>query len=1179
MMAGGANPPVSRGNNDGDDQPQLSIGETVYPVSSVVNLRDAPQITEAELEMMRERFRNRPELERESTPIENAPQADSGTETETPVETPGPLAPMPTPLRSFVGLDFNGFGGGWPPDTVGDVGPNHFVQAVNTSVGVFNKTTGARQLGVSFDTFFTGAVAPCATGNQGDPTVVYLPQYDRWVVADFAWTNIQNGPYYECVAVSKTSDPTAANGWWLYTIRADDATHPWLPDYPKMGIWNDALYMSTNMFDCLNASCSSASYNGVRAHAYKISDMINGAGITPIVFDLDTSHYSMLPSNYRGTAPPAGRPNFFVEIPDTTPQTFGWKVYKFHVDFSVPANSSFTGPTTVTQAAYTNAPDTVAELGGEAIDTLRDRLMMQNQYRNISGVESLWLNHTAGSPTGIQWAQINVTGNTVNTTPVQQQTYNPGDGLNRFMGALAVDRQGNMALGYSVSSSTINPDIRYAGRLVTDPVNTLPQTEVTMLTGVTRGSQSGGFNRWGDYSAMSVDPSDDCTFWYTQEYYATTGSNWQTRIGSFKFPFCAVPSPTPTATSTFTPTATATNTPTNTPTVAPTATATFTPTNTPTSTPTVAPTPTSTATFTPTRTPTNTPTNTPTATVTATNTATATATATATGTPACTPFVSENFENVANLFNGGGWVQANHSVPLGAGTWLQGTVDSGLGTAPGGSPFSFMVVNYTSATGTGTISNWAFTPTVTLQNGRTFSFYTTQPAGSQFPDRMQVRMSTNGASTNVGVTEFDVGDFTNLLLDINPTLTIGGYPQTWTQYTVTVSGVPTATTGRFAFRYFVTNGGPTGANSDIIGIDLMQYSPAACATPTATATSTPTFTPTNTPTFTPTNTPTATPTGTPSITGHVDYAVISKNVPNVAIAAAGSPPLNTTTNSLGNYVLSGFGPGAYTVTPSRTAQPCAGTPNGIFANDAALIAQHVVSIITLTPDQQVAAKVQTTVPGISSLDAAFVAQKTVSICDVNNMSGQWRFSPPNVAHPSGVAGQLVENYRAYLLGDVSGDWDPAGAGPERPLPIFTLPAIASLPEMSAGTGTFVTLPLRFDDLQGADVNAYQFDLTYDPSVISPADIAATTRGTMSEGLNVVYNAAEPGLLRVTVFGAIPVIGDGVYLDLHFKVVGSDGAFTPLTIENFRLGDGSSFVTARNGVLKISASAPSLHGDQ
>jgi hypothetical protein len=269
-------------------------------------------------------------------------------------------------------------------------------------------------------------------------------------------------------------------------------------------------------------------------------------------------------------------------------------------------------------------------------------------------------------------------------------------------------------------------------------------------------------------------------------------------------------------------------------------------------------------------TPTPTPTNTATSTPTNTPTLTPTSTATGTPTPLCTPVLAENFEDVESLFNGGGWARANHSVPLGAGQWTQGSMDSDLHPAPGGSIYSFMIANFSSAIGNGTISNWAFTPPLTLQNGSTFSFYTRQPLNSMFADRMQVRMSTNGTSTFIGVTEFDVGDFSNLLLDINPNLTVGGYPQTWTQFTVTVTGVPTPTTGRFAFRYFVTDGGTMGTNSDIVGVDLVQYNGICDVTPTPTATNTPTntptFTPTRTPTNTPTNTPTFTPTNTPTFT-------------------------------------------------------------------------------------------------------------------------------------------------------------------------------------------------------------------------------------------------------------------------------------------------------------------------
>jgi hypothetical protein len=169
--------------------------------------------------------------------------------------------------------------------------------------------------------------------------------------------------------------------------------------------------------------------------------------------------------------------------------------------------------------------------------------MMQNQYRNLGGRGS-WLSHTVGNGSGIasaRWYQLNVSGGTVATSsPVQQGTFNP-DANHRFMPSLAVDGSGNMAIGYSVSSSTTYPSIRYAGRLVTDPLNTLGQGETTLWAGTGAQTNTCGGNpcaRWGDYTAMSVDPVDDCTFWYTNEYYAANGGNWQTRIGSFKYPSC-----------------------------------------------------------------------------------------------------------------------------------------------------------------------------------------------------------------------------------------------------------------------------------------------------------------------------------------------------------------------------------------------------------------------------------------------------------------------------------------------------------------------------------------------------------------------------------------------------------------------------------------------------------------
>jgi hypothetical protein len=158
----------------------------------------------------------------------------------------------------------------------------------------------------------------------------------------------------------------------------------------------------------------------------------------------------------------------------------------------------------------------------------------------------------------MQWAQLDVSGGVIATTPVQQQIYAPDASLYRFMGSLAVDGQGNMALGYTRSNGTAPnfPSIAYSGRLATDPLSTLPQTEVIMTAG--GGSQvnncgGGPCDRWGDYSAMSVDPADDCTFWYINEYYSSqangTSGNWQTRIGSFKFPSCSSQAQPPTTTS------------------------------------------------------------------------------------------------------------------------------------------------------------------------------------------------------------------------------------------------------------------------------------------------------------------------------------------------------------------------------------------------------------------------------------------------------------------------------------------------------------------------------------------------------------------------------------------------------------------------------------------------------
>jgi len=187
-------------------------------------------------------------------------------------------------------------------------------------------------------------------------------------------------------------------------------------------------------------------------------------------------------------------------------------------------------------------------------------------------------------------------------------------------------------------------------------------------------------------------------------------------------------------------------------------------------------------------------------------------------TPSCTSIIDEGFDDIANL---PGWVLINHSQPLGPSDWFQG--NDSLFPAFDGLPAAYIATNFNNGSGVATISNWLLMPEVSLQNGSSMTFYTRTVESSGRPDRLQVRMSTNGASTNVGMTAFDVGDFTNFLLDINPTYAIGGYPEVWTQFTINISGVPPGTTGRLAFRYFVENGGPEGVNSNYIGIDRAVY--------------------------------------------------------------------------------------------------------------------------------------------------------------------------------------------------------------------------------------------------------------------------------------------------------------------------------------------------------------------
>src|SRR5574341_2650054 len=345
------------------------VGPPVRPASFDGDVRRLPQVAPAE----------RREMLRPLRPSPLTPQPRAGFKDPALQSVQAPLA-MPTTSQNFKGLDFATWGAGWPPDTNGDVGPNHYIQAVNISIGIFNKT-GTLLAAFTFDNFFGGsgiAGTPCDSNNSGDPVVLYDRAADRWVISDLGFADVDNGPYYECIAVSKTGDPVSG-GWWMYAFRADDATHPFLNDYPKLGVWSDAYYMSANQFDCF-FFCLINSFQGVRVWALDRASMLNGGAANQVHFDLSSAYSSLLPCNFRGGLPPSGSPNYFVSIDSVTGILNTLHVWKFHVDWNNPANSTFTGPTNVTVANFSEPSSAVPALNGTALDTLGDRLMMQNQY-------------------------------------------------------------------------------------------------------------------------------------------------------------------------------------------------------------------------------------------------------------------------------------------------------------------------------------------------------------------------------------------------------------------------------------------------------------------------------------------------------------------------------------------------------------------------------------------------------------------------------------------------------------------------------------------------------------------------------------------------------------------------------------------------------------------------------
>jgi subtilisin-like proprotein convertase family protein len=487
-------------------------------------------------------------------------QNPSGPSGDAVVQTSAPVPNIPAPSTSFEGqsiFETIALGQGFlPPDTVGDVGPNHYLQMVNSTFRIWNKAgaplTPVRTLGSIWATI----PGPCANTNAGDPIVLYDSYADRWLLSQFC--TVANPNNHQLIAISQTGDPTGA--YYVYDFMMPNNK---FNDYPKFGVWPDGYYMTDNQFNQAGTA-----FLGGGVFAFDRAKMLNGDPTASFIyfdlFTLDPNLGGMLPSDADGLTPPlAGTPNTFAYFIATEfgDPSDGLRLFDFHADFANPGNSTFTERAESPVAVAAFDPSTPvgrddieqpppANNATAALDAIGDRLMHRLQYRNFGTHQSLVVNHTVNVGTGTTLA-LHQAGvryyelrNTAGTYVVNEQASFAPDATNRWMGSAAMDREGNLAVGYSVSSTTVFPGIRYAGRLAGDPANSLAQGEATL--------QAGGFvqthtsSRWGDYSSLNVDPIDDCTFWHTNEYYLDDQPNitaeWHTRVGSFKVnPTCTAP--------------------------------------------------------------------------------------------------------------------------------------------------------------------------------------------------------------------------------------------------------------------------------------------------------------------------------------------------------------------------------------------------------------------------------------------------------------------------------------------------------------------------------------------------------------------------------------------------------------------------------------------------------------
>jgi hypothetical protein len=460
-----------------------------------------------------------------------------------------------------------------PPDPDGDVGPNHYVEMINLVFAVYSKT-GTRLFGpVALGDLWAGFPIEDCTDESGDPIVLYDQTTDRWLLTQFTTRGLNpatpTAPFYNCVAVSQTGDPTGAYYRYAFITQADEEDGGYFfPDYPKYGVWRDSYIMTTRDFgfdDRYGISVYGLEKNklvngepNARAVQFFLEDRnvplnLIGDGLLPPDLDGNTKPKSDVPAPIVGTQDDGGGYGATFDALNIWELDVKWRstpiasialktqlpVASFDSIFPcgvVPGSLPPDGRDCLPQPGITN--------GSQYLDILsyRQRPTWRLAYRNKGAYETMVTNQSVEARPGIagaRWYEIRRTGGTYSVH--QQGTYAPNDGVHRWMGSIAADKNGNMALGYSVVNGVdVFPGIRYTGRLAGDPLGQMTLGEGVIING--SGVQTNTNSRWGDYTSMNVDPVDDCTFWYVNEYYTVTepppDRNWQTRIASFKVPGC-----------------------------------------------------------------------------------------------------------------------------------------------------------------------------------------------------------------------------------------------------------------------------------------------------------------------------------------------------------------------------------------------------------------------------------------------------------------------------------------------------------------------------------------------------------------------------------------------------------------------------------------------------------------